>query len=279
MSTQDTGCRDIVLIHGLWNDAKDLGGLDQAVSRPRVRRPRAEPARPRRRARALRRDPSRVPDVSVEQIVDHYEGVIRGLARPPIVIGHSFGGGFTQVLLDRGLGAAAVVLGSAPSKGILRLPFTTIHSLWGILKNPRNRNRAVPFTEGQFRYAFGNTLSEEESRRAWERYAVPGVGRVVFEGALSNLNSSSPFKVDYAKTDRAPLLFIAEGERQRRAGRPEPLKCREVHEGESGGSRRVQGVPGALALHARRARLGGRSPTTRSSGRSPTHAERSAHLG
>ena len=84
----------------------------------------------------LRRDLSRVPDVSVEQICDHYEGVIRGLDRPPIVIGHSFGGGFTQVLLDRGFGAAAVVLGSAPTKGILRLPFTTIRSVWGILANP-----------------------------------------------------------------------------------------------------------------------------------------------
>jgi pimeloyl-ACP methyl ester carboxylesterase len=212
MSTQHTGSRDIVLIHGLWNTPKtwegwtkrfrDRGYVVHVPSWPGLD---GEPA-------DLRRDPFRVPDVSVEQILDHYEGVIRGLDRPPIVIGHSFGGAFTQVLLDRGLGVAAVVLGSAPTKGILRLPFTTIRSLWGILKNPRNRNRAVPFTEGQFRYAFGNTLSEEESRRAWERYAVPGVGRVVFEGALANLSSSSPFKVDYAKTDRAPLLFIAEGE-------------------------------------------------------------------
>ena len=49
---------------------------------------------------------------------------IRNLDRPPIIMGHSFGGGFTQVLLDRGLGAAGVGVDSAPTKGVLRLPFS-----------------------------------------------------------------------------------------------------------------------------------------------------------
>ena len=37
-------------------------------------------------------------------------------------MGHSFGGAFTQILLDRGLGAAGVAIDSAPVKGMLALP-------------------------------------------------------------------------------------------------------------------------------------------------------------
>ena len=67
----------------------------------------------------FRRDPSAVDAHGVEEIVDHYEGIIRGLDSPPIIMGHSFGGAFTQILLDRGLGAAGVAIDSAPVKGIL----------------------------------------------------------------------------------------------------------------------------------------------------------------
>jgi predicted alpha/beta hydrolase len=41
--------------------------------------------------------------------------IIRGLDRPPIIIGHSFGGLFTQLLLDCGLGAAGVAIGTGCS--------------------------------------------------------------------------------------------------------------------------------------------------------------------
>jgi hypothetical protein len=52
----------------------------------------------------LNRDPSPIAKLDIDQIVDHYEGIIRGLDSPPIIMGHSFGGAFTQVLLDCGIG-------------------------------------------------------------------------------------------------------------------------------------------------------------------------------
>jgi hypothetical protein len=59
---------------------------------------------------ALRADTSAFDDLGVETILDHYTEIINGLDRPPVIIGHSFGGAFTQVLIDRGLGAAGVAM-------------------------------------------------------------------------------------------------------------------------------------------------------------------------
>src|SRR5262245_48245493 len=56
----------------------------------------------------LRRKPELVADLTVDAIVDHYETIIRKLDKPPIIMGHSFGGLFTQILIDRNLGAAGV---------------------------------------------------------------------------------------------------------------------------------------------------------------------------
>ncbi|MFZ1996134.1 MAG: alpha/beta hydrolase, partial [Solirubrobacteraceae bacterium] len=81
-----------------------------------------------------------------------------------------------------------------------------------VLKNPANNHRAVPLTPEEFHYAFTNTLSDEESATVYERYAVPGPGRVLFQGAFANFNPHSPAAVDFKNSSRAPLLFIAGGD-------------------------------------------------------------------
>jgi pimeloyl-ACP methyl ester carboxylesterase len=161
---------------------------------------------------ALRADTSEIADVGIEDILEHYSGIIEGLDSPPIIMGHSFGGAFTQILLDRGLGAAGVAIDSAPVKGLLALPASTLKSGWPVLKNPANRHRAVALSADEFHYSFTNTLSEAESGPIYDRYAVPGPGRVLFQGALANLNPHAAIAVDFKNDDRAPLLFIAGGE-------------------------------------------------------------------
>ena len=159
----------------------------------------------------LRADTSAVDHLGIEEIVDHYDEIIRGLDDPPIVMGHSFGGAFTEVLLDRGLGAAGVGIDAAGVKGITKLPFSELKSGFPILKNPANVHHAVPLTFEEFHYAFTNTMSKDEARPAYERYAVPGPGRVLFQGAFANFNPRTPLQVDFRKDDRAPLLLIAGG--------------------------------------------------------------------
>ena len=160
---------------------------------------------------ALRRDPSPIARQNVPDILAHYERIIRGLPTPPILIGHSFGGAFTQILVSRGLGAAAVTLESGTVRGIPDLPFSTLKSNFSLLRNPLNRMKAIALTPEQFNYGFTNTFPSEQARQAYERYAIPGSRNVLLTGAFANLNPNSALHVNFRNDKRAPLLFIAGG--------------------------------------------------------------------
>lgn len=206
MSTQSP----VVLIHGLWMTPRSwehwierFQGRGHTVIAPSWPGLEGE-------VEALRQDPSPIAGQDARKILDHYDTIIRGLDQPPIIIGHSFGGAFAQLLAHRGLGAAAVSLDGATVRGIRDVPLSTIRSSAALLSNPFAPHKAVPFTFGQFRYAFGNTLDEAAARQAYDRYAIPGSRNVLLQGATANINPRTPFRVEFAAA-RPPLLFIGGG--------------------------------------------------------------------
>src|SRR5258707_388238 len=72
----------------------------------------------------LRTDTSGIDHLGIEEILDSYDATIGELDRPPIIMGHSFGGAFTEILIDRGLGAAGVAIDAAAVRGVTKLPFS-----------------------------------------------------------------------------------------------------------------------------------------------------------
>jgi alpha-beta hydrolase superfamily lysophospholipase len=198
----------IVLVHGLWLTPRSWEGWKERFE-TRGHEVQA-PAWPRMHGEVedVRRDPSPLKGLGVTEIVDHYEGIIRGLARPPVIMGHSFGGLVTELLLDRALGVAGVAISPAPVKGVLRLPPAQLRSSFPVLGNLANRNRTVELTPKQFHYGFTNTMTEDEAEAAYDRYEVPGPGRVIFQAAFANFNPRAATKVDFHKDDRPPLLVM-----------------------------------------------------------------------
>ena len=201
----------IVLVHGLWMTPLSwehwIERFEAAGHHVRA------PAWPGfdRDIDEVRRDTSPYDGLGLTEITDHYDAIIRGLDAPPIVMGHSFGGLVTQILLDRGLGAAGVAIDPAQPKGILALPLSTARIVSPVLSNPANKGKSKALTAKQFHYAFGNTLSEQESNAVYERYAVPGPGRPLFQAGLANLNPKAASKVNFKNSERAPLLIIGGG--------------------------------------------------------------------
>jgi pimeloyl-ACP methyl ester carboxylesterase len=213
MSTDATTPDTIVLIHGFWVTPRSW---EHWITRYESRGYRVlAPAYPgfEVEVEALNADPSPIEAVTVPQIIEHLEAVIGELDSPPILMGHSAGGVFTQVLLDHGFGAAGVAINSAPTEGVKVVPLSQIKSTFPVLKNPANRHKAVGFTLEQWQYAFTNTFSDEESRRLYERYHIPASGQIFWGSALANIHPGRDDNyVNYKNDDRAPLLFISGSE-------------------------------------------------------------------
>ena len=147
------------------------------------------------------------------ETVAHLAQVVTELGQPTIIMGHSFGGTLTQILLDHGCGAAGVVIDSAPTEGVHVAPPSQIKSLFPILKNPANGHKAVGFTPEEFHCAFTHTLSEEESLKVYKRYHIPAPGNWVWAyGLTANFKPGHQETWENYRNDaRAPLLFIAGG--------------------------------------------------------------------
>jgi alpha-beta hydrolase superfamily lysophospholipase len=64
-------------------------------------------------------------------------------------------------------------------------------------------------TESEFRFGFGNAVSEEVSRQLFERWAIPSPARPLFQAAAANFVMHSQAAVNTAREDRGPLLLIS----------------------------------------------------------------------
>ena len=204
----------IVLIHGFWVTPRSW---EDWKARYESRGYRVlTPAYPgfEVEVEALNADPTPIEELTVPAVIEHLESVVSELDAPPILMGHSAGGVFTQQLMDRGYGAAGVAINWAPTEGVKVVPLSQIKSTFPVLKNPANRHKAVGFTFEQWRYAFTNTFSEEEARRLYERYHVPASGNVFWGSVLANIHPGhDDTYVNYNNRDRAPLLFISGSEK------------------------------------------------------------------
>jgi pimeloyl-ACP methyl ester carboxylesterase len=174
----DSGERaPVVLIHGMWMTplswehwVKRYSDRGHRVLAPAWPGLDAEPEQ-------LRNDPSPLRGLGITEIVDHYDKIIHGLDRPPIIIGHSFGGLVTQLLLNRGLGVAGLALSTAAPKGVLRLPYSTLRAAWPALRNPANLKKETSLSKKQFHWVFTNALTREDSDAVYDRYYIPGAPR------------------------------------------------------------------------------------------------------
>ncbi len=204
-STPDT----IVLIHGFWVTPRSWEEWKAYYEAKGYRV--LTPAYPgfEVEVEALNADPTPIENLTVPAVVDHLTEVIGGLDKPPILMGHSAGGVFTQLMLDRGYGAVGVALDSAPTEGVPVAPLSQLKSTFPVLRE-LGRKKAAGFTHEQWHYAFTNTFPEERSRQLYERYHIPASVRVLWGSALATVQPGHQDTfVNYHNDDRAPLLFIS----------------------------------------------------------------------
>ena len=152
----------------------------------------------------LQRSPDpRIAALTIKVLVDHFDGLIRALPEPPILIGHSFGGLIVQMLLDRGLGAVGVAIDAGPPRGVL----PSLQAIWSalpVLLAWWGWSRILTMSLQGFSTNFANTLPATQMRATYERFIIPVPGRIFFQAALGLGNA-----VNFKNPRRAPLLLIA----------------------------------------------------------------------
>jgi pimeloyl-ACP methyl ester carboxylesterase len=91
----------------------------------------------------------------------------------------------------------------------LPLPLAQLRAGLPALGNPFNKSRAVALTAKEFRFGFGNALTEEESNELFEKWTIPSPARGLFEVAFANFTLHSASKVETDNDSRGPLLLIS----------------------------------------------------------------------
>ncbi|MBV8942965.1 MAG: alpha/beta hydrolase [Solirubrobacterales bacterium] len=187
----------LILIHGAWLSARSwenyadyFANRGFAVSAPEWPRKQGD-------VEQMREGAAESAGLGVQEIVDHYAQLIHALDQPPLLIGHSYGGLFVELLLDRGLGRAGVAMSPAPPKGILTLPFSTLKSGAPALAHPSKWHGVVTLAPEEFTYAFANTFSEQDAAAAYDRYAVPETGQIFYEAGFANFHLHPPTEVHF----------------------------------------------------------------------------------
>jgi pimeloyl-ACP methyl ester carboxylesterase len=201
----------VIFIHGLWLHATSwnpwIDLFRQAGYEPSAPGWPGDPDT----VEEARANPDILAGHGIDDVVGHYAKIIDGLGAKPVLVGHSFGGMIAQKLLGQDLATAAVAIDAAQIKGVLPVPLSALRSALPVFKNPANRHKAVSLTAEQFRYAFGNAITEQESQELYERWTIPAPGKPLFEAATANFDPHSPAKVNTANEMRGPLLLITAG--------------------------------------------------------------------
>src|SRR5438445_12437764 len=202
----------LMLIHGAWLSARSWENYVDYFTRRGFAVNAPEWPRKVGDVEEMRETGDDSAGLGVSEIVDHYATLIGELDQPPVLIGHSYGGLFVELLLDRGLGRAGVALRPAPPKGILKLPFSALEAAAPALAHPSKRHGVVTLTLEEFTYGFVNTFTPEDAAAAYERYAVPETGQIFYEAGFANFHLHPPTELHFKNGDRAPLLIVGAAE-------------------------------------------------------------------
>jgi pimeloyl-ACP methyl ester carboxylesterase len=151
---------------------------------------------------------AKLTSLHLAQVLQHYRDFIQALPEKPILIGHSMGGLISQILLNEGLVAGAIVVDSGPPYGIIskltsaQHGFRFIQSAWPVISPFASDNDPIFMDEEMFKTSFANGLEESKFSSEYAKHIIPS-SRKLPRGALTEES-----KIDYSKK-RGPLLLIS----------------------------------------------------------------------
>jgi len=150
----------------------------------------------------LRQPDSLVAQLTLQEIVDYHARIIDSLHEKPIIIGHSFGGLVTQLLVQQGKASAGIAYHSVPPKGVLTFKYSFVRSLWSPLGLFKSNDKTFLMSFPQWQYAFTNGMKESDQKAYYDQLVIPESRNVMWDAL------KKPATVDFKKA-HAPLLFVS----------------------------------------------------------------------
>ncbi|MBZ4035439.1 alpha/beta hydrolase [Flavobacterium sp. 17A] len=154
----------------------------------------------------LRQQPNpKIATIRLTHLLDYYTEIIQKLPEKPILIGHSYGGLLTQLLLQKDLAHAGICIHSIPPANLVYFNFSFYRKILNTFGyfNARKKITLLPFKKWQD--CFTNQMCFESQKETYELFVIPEsqlVIRDIFSAAA---------KINFKKK-HAPLLFLSGSE-------------------------------------------------------------------
>jgi non-heme chloroperoxidase len=149
------------------------------------------------------------PRLGTTSLIDYVDALSREIAtldEKPIVMGHSMGGLLAQMLAERGLASAAVLLTPAPPAGIFALKLSVIRSFLSLLGIWAFWRKPIPTTFQEAVYSALHLVPLQEQKIIFDQMAYES-GRVIFEIGFWLMDSTHAARVDETRVN-CPMLVI-----------------------------------------------------------------------
>ncbi|MCQ4205938.1 alpha/beta hydrolase [Streptomyces longispororuber] len=198
----------VVFIHGAWLHALSW---EPWVERFTGRGFRAvAPGWPGEAAtvREVRAVPGGLAALGLDDLTEHYAGIVRSFDTAPVIVGHSVGGLVAQQLITSDIGRAAVAIAPVPVNDV---PVNDVP----VNDVPVNDVPAVPgeglvtLTPEQFHHFVANTLTAAEAGRLHEAFAVPTSYRLLTDLGRPAGPLGPAAVADVGRSARGPLLLVS----------------------------------------------------------------------
>ena len=223
---------EIVLIHGAWVTTASWADFRQRFEAAGhvVHTPTWPLLEGKSAAEINRSPPAGFGSLTVNRIADHLQPQIPEGA---ILVGHSFGGLLTQMLLDRGVGRAGVAINPVPIGGIIPGP-TSIGAIVPIVTRLNGWNQPYAFSKDRWFRRFANGAPRAQSDAAYDSFVIPAPGRIFYQAAswigtrIDPRRRTAPLLITGSDQDRLVTPYISRAAYRIQRRSPAPTAYRDL---------------------------------------------------
>lgn len=192
----------IVMVHGMWGQ----GSIWQNFKAP-FEQAGYTVHTPTLRHHELGEPNKALGTTSLNDYVADLTSFISTLDEKPILIGHSMGGLLVQKLMADGYGCAAILLCSAPPRGVFPVRPRMLPTLSRVMMRPLFWNKPMKLSYREARYGLFNMMSKVDAEDSYEQMVYES-GRALAEIAFATVRPSGAATIDFSSNNR-PILCLA----------------------------------------------------------------------